>query len=119
MELVSCFRVSSKIKAAAILLSVVIVGFSPSSLPVPVSRSRPAQCPMHRQSAPSPSPIDHRCCQTGRTTVLQRAILPGHDAIVLALPKLEEKPASPNNFTQLWIDTLSPGIPTSNLPLRI
>src|SRR5256885_15506998 len=99
MQLVLAFAVRSKINAAAILLSVIIVGFTPSSLPVPVSRSRPAQCPMHRQSAPSPSPIDHRCCQSGRTAVLQRSILPGQDVIVLTLPKLEEKPASPNKFT--------------------
>src|SRR4051812_41242141 len=113
MHLVSKFAVRTRILAAAISLSIVVIGFLHPSLQVFVSRSRPAECPMH-QSAPPPSPTDHRCCQSGHIAMLQKAVVPAHDAIVSLDHNLEHRAASADNSADLWADTASPGTPPCN-----
>jgi hypothetical protein len=111
-----------KAKAAGSLsLILVICSISSGSLPFLTSvGGGTGGCPIHRHSSPSPSPVDHSCCQSRyEAAVMQKPVIPSHDTFVSPLPISRQKPASPASFEYFRSDGVSPGTPPSKLQLRI
>src|SRR4029077_15482811 len=83
-------------------------------------RGESTQCPVHRQPSPSPSPIDHRCCQSGHdAAMLQKVANPQRDVIVAVFLRSDRKPVSHDVFALFSDEATSPGTPPAKLQLRI
>lgn len=111
-----------KVKTAGILLLIMAVCSisSTSLLTISSVRAGAGTCPMHQQSSPRPSPIDHHCCQSGHdTAVLQTPAHPSHELFVLFLPISGQKSASPEAFAQPRGNATPPGTPPAKFQLRV
>jgi hypothetical protein len=122
MHQISRWTMQTRVKAAAILLSIVVAaGISTAawltSFPV---RGRAAGCPMHRPSFPPDSPISHNCCQSSHdTAVLQKAANPKPDVATFALVSSDQKPIPQDVFALIPDETDLPGLPPAKLQLRV
>jgi|SRR5579872_2354788 hypothetical protein len=87
-----------------------------SGMPV---RGQSTQCPMHRQPS-SPSPIDHRCCQSGHgAAMLQKVANQQRDIPVAVLLRSDRKPVSHDVCALFSDEAAFPGTPPAKLQLRI
>ena len=109
-------------KAARTLLLVLMVWSISSTLllSLPSVQGRATECPMHRQSSPLRSPVDHSCCQSSHdTAVLQKAVNPKSDVAVAVLLSSDQKPIPQDVFALIPDETDSPGSPPAKLQLRV
>jgi hypothetical protein len=112
--------VKGKAAGSLLLILVICSGSSGSLLSLSSVRGGTGGCPIHRHSSPSPSPVDHTCCQSRyEAAVLQKPVIPSHDTFVSPLPISRQKPALPARFEYFRSDGGSPGTPPSKLQLRI
>ena len=113
----------NRAKNAVTVLLILIAASIPSapSLSLPSARGRATGCPMHRHSAPLPSPVDHRCCQVRHdTAALQKAVNPKPDFGTFFIFSSDPKPVSEDVFgVLLYKEAVSPATPPTKPQLRI
>jgi hypothetical protein len=107
----------------ALMLMLILIGEGLSTPPLLAGiavRGESTQCPVHRQPSPSPSPIDHRCCQSGHdAAMLQKVANPQRDVLVAVLLRSDRKPVSHDVLALFSDEATSPGTPPAKLQLRI
>ena len=115
-------RMLLRAKAVSILLLMLAVSSisSASLLSLPSVQGQATGCPMHRQSSPLHSPIDHRCCQSEHdAAVLQKPANPKPDVVISLLLRLDPKPVPQGTSALFQDEAASPGTPPAKLQLRI
>src|SRR2546423_1565731 len=107
----------------AVTLLLILIAWSMSSaslLSLPSVQGPATRCPMHPQSAPLRSPIDHRCCQVRHDTAPQKAANPKPDFSTFFVLSSDPRPISKDVFgVALYTESVSPGMPPAKSQLRI